>query len=143
METKNTDKALKDSAIRIVKATRIALASVGTDSGSDLSKSVKFKLSGNVVVIDMAYYGEFLDQGRKPGKAPPISSLNQWAAKRGLNAFAVQKNIEKFGTKAHPFIFKLDKIEKEIDKTITDGIFKDAELTTDEMILKNKNAKII
>ena len=68
-------------------------------------------------VLSMASYYEFVDEGRKPGKMPPIDSLVKWVRQKsafgGLEvnksedvrgvAFGIAKNIAKFGIKPSYF----------------------------------------
>ena len=68
-------------------------------------------------VLSMASYYEFVDEGRKAGKMPPIDSLIKWVKQKsafgGLEvneskgvrsvAFGIAKNIAKFGIKPSYF----------------------------------------
>lgn len=49
-------------------------------------------------------YAKYVHAGRKPGKMPPVKALERWAKKKGLNAWAVAKSIEKKGIKPKPFL---------------------------------------
>tara|TARA_R110000787_G_scaffold188108_1_gene299907 strand:+ start:155 stop:670 length:516 start_codon:yes stop_codon:yes gene_type:complete len=68
-------------------------------------------------VLSMASYYEFVDEGRKAGKMPPVDSLIKWVKQKsafgGLEvneskdvrsvAFGIAKNIAKFGIKPSYF----------------------------------------
>lgn len=51
-------------------------------------------------------YADAVETGSAPHYPPagPDSSLAAWAKLKGLNVYAVAKNISKFGTKANPYI---------------------------------------
>lgn len=54
-------------------------------------------------------YLKYVDMGRRPGTYPPIRPLLKWASVKGLPvgmAYAVQKNIYKFGIKPTKVIQK-------------------------------------
>ena len=71
------------------------------------------------IVVLMAEYGQFVQSGRLPGKGfVPVGSLLKWIKQRGLKgrdkkgkfikdtsfAFAIQKNIKKFGIRPANFL---------------------------------------
>lgn len=78
------------------------------------------------IVVLMAEYGQFVQSGRLPGKGfVPVGSLMKWIKQRGLKgrnkkgrfitdksfAFAIQKNIKKFGIRPANFLdVSLEKI---------------------------------
>jgi hypothetical protein len=86
-----------------------------TSKSGDLYKSIKVKFNANddTIVISMLDYWQNVNDGRKPGKYVPIKPLMQWIRRKGFNknkktgkfqkfnikgmAFAVSKNIQKFG----------------------------------------------
>lgn len=71
-------------------------------------------LAANINIIDLgpmetmispkANYAEAVHKGRLPGSAPPVSALESWAARKGINPYAVQKSIQRKGTKPNPFV---------------------------------------
>jgi len=74
----------------------------------------------DVIEISMAEYGQFVQSGRRPGlKGVPISVIEKWIKQRKLKgrdqktgryikdrsfAFAIQKNIMKFGIRPSNFL---------------------------------------
>jgi hypothetical protein len=86
------------------------------------SVEVQVKQSSNNVTelqVLMAEYGQWVQSGRLPGKGfVPVGSLMKWIKQRGLKgrnkkgrfitdksfAFAIQKNIKKFGIRPANFI---------------------------------------
>ena len=77
------------------------------------SINVVFDKAQNEIVVTMLDYWRFVNDGRKAGKYVPIKPLMQWIRSKGFNknkqtgkfekfsikgmAFAVSKNIQKFG----------------------------------------------
>ena len=70
---------------------------------------------GDVLQISMADYGQWVQSGRLPGKkGVPVDAIEAWIKQRGLQgrdkkgkfikrrsfAFAIQKNIKKFGIRS-------------------------------------------
>ena len=137
MEFKHLDKILKKYAVKIVRVLRQSVNS----NTNNLRNSIDYHLSDNIVVIDMDSYGSDVDEGTKPHYVSP-SHLMEWSKSKGLNPFAVAKNIAKFGTKAHPFLYKAEAIQQEADNEIKNAIFKDTEVFVDKAISKNKHLKV-
>lgn len=55
--------------------------------------------------------------------AVPASALTAWAAKKGLNPWAVAKSIAKKGTKANPFLQKAVDLQREnINREFKDAL---------------------
>lgn len=50
-------------------------------------------------------YGKAIEFGRPPGTKVNPQALMAWAKKRGLNPYAVAKNIEKNGSPAQPYLY--------------------------------------
>jgi hypothetical protein len=85
------------------------------------SVEVNIQQNGNVTELQilMAEYGQWVQSGRLPGKGfVPVGSLMQWIKQRGLKgrdkkgkfmtdksfAYAIQKNINKFGIRPANFL---------------------------------------
>ena len=43
-----------------------------------LSKSLKSSVQRQKLVIEMAEYGLYVDEGRRPGKFPPVDKIKEW-----------------------------------------------------------------
>lgn len=96
-----TKKALEELADDIRKA----MSEKNLDNTGSASASLE--------VIDNALYGNdyiyFLDQGRKPGKFPPVNAIREWVkSKLGIEdkmvnsvAFVVGRSISENGTAIH------------------------------------------
>lgn len=76
----------------------------------ELGQDKPYPLS--VIIGPSVKYGRFVEFGRKPGKAPPISAIEPWvrlklkvARPRSLRvAYLVARSIAKHGVKAKPFM---------------------------------------
>jgi len=106
----------------IVKAMQEELESNGSVGSGNLKNNITYNLpDAYSVQVVMPLYGKFVDEGTKP-HMPPVSSIEKWAEAKGLNAWAVAINISKYGTKAHPFVYKftetIDKYKDEIEHAI-------------------------
>ena len=92
------------------------------------SIDVKFDVQKNMVIVSMLDYWADVNYGRKPGKYVPIKPLMAWIRAKGFNknktsgkfekfnikgmAFAVSKNIQKFGIASTYFYDNAYKIFK-------------------------------
>jgi hypothetical protein len=117
-------------------------------ASGNLKNSVQVNVqpkNNNIVVLKviMADYAEYVQQGRRPGKKNvPIKSLLDWIKERNLKgrnkkgrfisnlsfAFAIQKNINKFGIRPSNFIdFSIDKLlsDTRISTLIEDAAYED------------------
>lgn len=97
----------------------------------------------SVLLVTMMQYAQWVQSGRLPGKKfVPIGQLEKWIKERGLKgrdkkgkfitnksfAFAIAKNINKFGIRPSNFIdFSLEKIidDSKIKEIIGDGAYED------------------
>lgn len=75
-------------------------------SGETINSIIpKFKLSNlEAEVKPRKKHAIWVHEGRGPGKMPPISAIEPWAKRMGLNPFMVARAIGKNGTKGHPFM---------------------------------------
>lgn len=79
---------------------------LGMNASGEWIDSIETSASNNVGKIRGRDYTEYLKNGRKPGKMPPIAPIERWAqVKLGLRgaqaksaAFAIAKKIAKEGT---------------------------------------------
>lgn len=76
-------------------------------SSGSLLKSINAIPKEGEVGVQMNTYGKYVDEGRRPGNMPPVSDILAWVKKNGIGgndkesvAFAIAKNIEKFGIPA-------------------------------------------
>lgn len=83
-----------------------AILSLRGKGGSRLFSDIKTKFSGKdgevAVEFEMPGYAEFVDSGRKPGKMPPIKSIEEWCRRKGKPAsaaFPISRAIGERGLK--------------------------------------------
>jgi len=96
------------------------LESMKKEAG-EVGKHFSVKIKDSIVLINMPEYAIYVDSGRKPGSMPPPKSLKKWSRSKGLNEYAVAKNIEKNGIKAKPFLYILEEVADEYEKQITEA----------------------
>lgn len=95
--------------------------------GSDLLKNTKIRVQNGSISVLMPDYATFVDDGRKPGRMPPISALIKWIRDKNIQlptgytiegfAFAIGRKIEKRGTKGKKF---LDEMTRRLIELIFD-----------------------
>ena len=91
------------------------------------------------VEIDFDDYGEFVDEGRKPGKQPPVSAIAKWCQVKGIPtsaAFPIAKAIGKKGIKGIHFTKFYNKNVKKLSKKLGEN-FDDFIVEEIEKIIKN------
>ena len=82
---------------------------LGMNASGEWIDSIETSATNNIGKIRGRDYTEYLKNGRKPGKMPPIAPLERWAqVKLGLRgkqalsaAFAIAKKIAAEGTEYH------------------------------------------
>ena len=82
---------------------------LGMNASGEWVDSIETTAANNVGKIRGRDYSEFLQNGRKPGKMPPIAPIERWVqVKLGLSgneakgaAFAIAKKIAAEGTEYH------------------------------------------
>lgn len=57
-------------------------------------------------ILHTPAYTQFMLYGRKPGKMPPLTSIESWMEEKGLegSAWAIRKHIADFGTTGNDFL---------------------------------------
>lgn len=91
------------------KSMKAILARNGKGKGN-LYKSIKSKMiihkDSVELVISMPGYGKYVDEGRRPGKQPPLKSIQKWCKSKGIKqqfAFPIAKKIGERGIKGIHF----------------------------------------
>ncbi len=82
IEWKHLRKVLEDYGDYFIRAAREKLLRNGTNASGDLTNSLKkiVEIDGNYfsVSIELLDYWYYVEKGRKPGKFPPISKIEEW-----------------------------------------------------------------
>ena len=139
MLSNETIKVIQIYGQKTISALIAKLNSLDAKSSGKLQSSLNYKVQVAINELQLLVYSEdyleIIDKGRKAGKYPPIKPLLRWATTKGLGkgaAYAIQKNIYKFGIPARPFIAdvvskmsedsNLNYIEKAYAKDVEDYI---------------------
>ena len=95
----------KDLANRLGKrAVKILAQTITQAKGSTrIVSQLDYRLEdATQIILTAPEYLTFIDQGRKPGKMPPVQAIANWAKIKGINpeaAWPIAVNIMKFGIK--------------------------------------------
>ena len=111
MDSIELDKAVKQFGIETISSIAIALKSVGANNTGQLINSLRYELKETAEGIEMLIiandYFKYVEDGRKPGKMPPLNEILKWVNNKGLPssaAFPIAKKIGKFGIKPRPVL---------------------------------------
>ena len=137
--TKNIEKELLNIAVAVVSALEKQLGSEGLGS-SDLSKKIDYTVKDMFLSISLPKYSVYVDEGTKP-HTPPVSAIQKWADEKGLNAWGVVKNIEKYGTQPQPFLFKISETMINNEGALADAGLIDLLSVTDK-IFENSGGEL-
>jgi len=116
-----TEELLREISKEIAEAMKSQISSNGSIHTGNLANNIVNDSDENSISITIPLYGKFVDEGTKP-HMPPVDKIRNWADSKGLNAWGVAINISKFGTKAHPFIFKFNTITQNRRKDILETV---------------------
>jgi len=101
-------------------------ADVSVDIGG-LRDSIGYYVRDNILYIVMNDYGKYVDEGRAPGKMPPINKIESWCKRKNLNPWAVAMNIKKYGIRPQPFMTELDEFESKYFRLLEEGMYHEIE----------------
>lgn len=117
-----TDGELNGLVQQLLEQYKGSLARNNINASGNLSETAKAysKVEGSSldkyeyqIIFDLADYWFYVENGRRPGKRPPISAIEKWIADKGIQphpksngkvpstkqlAFAISNNIAKEGT---------------------------------------------
>ena len=101
--------ALEASIVVARNVKDVTPVGVSRGGGEGLQASIRYQIyptAGEVtgVISSPLSYVEAVEIGTRP-HMPPVSALEEWAASKGLSAWAVAKSIAKHGTKGQ-WMFK-------------------------------------
>lgn len=102
----------KDLAKRLgTRAVKILAETLTKAKGSTrIVSQLDYRLEGAAqIILTAPDYLTFIDQGRKPGKMPPIQAILEWTKIKGIRpeaAWPIAVNIAKFGIPATNVIQK-------------------------------------
>jgi len=98
------------------------LVQKGKIASKFLYNSLKAEMKDDLqLIIHMAEYGDDINDGRKPGKFPPLAPLKKWLQIKGLPEaalFPIAKKIKEKGTKptnfTEPFTTDIAALQKKL-----------------------------
>jgi hypothetical protein len=101
-----------------------------TLSDSDLVKNLKIEIRDERLVVSVAQYLIFIENGRQKGKFAPVSSILLWMKEKNIRpkdnsmtinqlAFLLNRSIKELGISKRPFMSKaFENASKQLDKKI-------------------------
>ena len=133
-----TAKLFGSDYVRVLTA---LLKKEGKSASGALINSLDYRVKETAqnisIIIQSNEYLQFVDEGRKPGKYPPIRAISKWASLKGISqdaVFPIARSIYKFGIKPTNVIQKTNneffnsqtfanKYEQRISTNIEDIVF--------------------
>ncbi len=105
------------------------------DTGT-LMDSIQFQVGTVTLTIQMAEYAQYVHDGRRPGKFPPVDAIRAWVERKGLTitgsnrplaeqqrslTYLIGRKIANEGIEASPFLeaLPIDEIMDELQEEIT------------------------
>lgn len=153
---KNVQRVLDEFGREFVEVYRKRLQSGGVNtSKASLSNSVSYEVrSGNTwiaVDISLLEYWQYIEHGRKPGKMPPISAIEQWIKIKPIVprayggkkppttktlAFLIARKIGLEGIAPRPhFQGTMDALLRSFDKALDDAVAQDVGEGIDKIMM--------
>lgn len=125
---KGVNKILSEWSIETINDIKSILSSKGKIAKGVLLNSFKAMLNEKGIYIEYAKYGEFVDKGRRPGKMPPLKTIQDWCMVKGIPekmAFPIALKIKREGTKGANFSDTITESIKELTELIAKELAKD------------------
>lgn len=102
----NVNKVLEDYGSKAIEVLTSKMDAYGLENlQGTLHKEITTDQTSSTLNVYMAFYGEYVDSGRKPGKFAPVQVISDWCDRRGFNGGA--KNKRGFNTATYPVNFKI------------------------------------
>jgi hypothetical protein len=120
-----------------IEAMNKALDDYGIEN---LQKSMTQKVEGlettSILTVQMAFYGEYIDSGRKAGsKFPPPNVISDWCDRRGIGesrpggfntlTYPISRKIAIDGIEPRPFLNEFTDLYKTYDNLFAEALKKD------------------
>ncbi len=112
-------------------------------ASSTLINSLDFELSFavNQIVLSITAedYFRYIDEGRKPGKTPPVSKIIEWTKYKNIDsklAFPIARKIGKFGIQPRNILLEIIKEQElKIEGKLSDDIYLTVQKKIDELFI--------
>ena len=144
------ENALQSNILKLIvewktKTERNMLSILKQKKKGDSRIAKQLKLTVNVkgdqitVTNELPDYAIFVDQGRKPGKQPPIKSIQEWCKRKGIikeAAYPIARNVGLHGIKPTNFLNpmrKFDDLIKELQSEMVKSTTKEIKDGFDEI----------
>ncbi len=134
---------------RLAEKLKEAVNSKGISATGELANSFRYDQANGYVTF--LAYGQVVNDGRRPGKFPPIKPIADWVKARNIStagktpeqvAFAIARDIQKRGFRPQPFIQPtISVIEQQFAEYFAQAIADDIELNAQIFFDKNINNK--
>jgi hypothetical protein len=106
LEFKEVKKVQQDYGDEAIKVLSSKMDEYGLENLQDtLRQEIVTDGQSSDLNVYMAFYGEFVDSGRKPGKFAPVQVISDWCDRRGFNGG--EHNKQGFNTATYPVNFKI------------------------------------
>lgn len=117
------EEALQAIGDKIIRGAKANLIRKRKRASGTLYDSLKAKVEDNQLTFDMASYGQYVDQGRRPGKFAPVVAIKEWCKIKGIHtnfAYVINKKIKEKGIRPTFFFTKayednIDDLDKVLD----------------------------
>ena len=128
---------LEDFAKYLIDQARRNLSKNGSYASGELADGmdyvIEIKDDHFTVWIEMATYWDYVENGRRPGKQPPVWKIYEWIQAKGITpkndlsgveslSYAIQKSMKNKNGWAPPRVALLEWIEKKNIKPKYDGV---------------------
>ena len=154
----NTLTALNQVGGLVTRRLAQGLQEANAIASGQLEESISFRAFSNSnqlgVEVSMLDYWEYVDEGRRAGKMPPVSKIQEWLTYPNVRskiqqgrdqavqdpesvAFLIARKIAREGTKGTDFatnVFNSTLVQKEIPALIESSIGEDIEATINETL---------
>jgi hypothetical protein len=122
-------KALQEAGALMVKTLQSELRKDGKVATGNLVRSISYKTTGTSIILTGLPYLKWVDEGRKPGKMPPVAKILSWVKVKKIKfigrtqeqtAWIIAKSIGKKGIKKTNVIATTRKVtSKQVSKIIS------------------------
>lgn len=127
-ETLNIDQILSQVGESVITKYRELLNTTNTNASGNLSNSLRYYSSNDELLLELADYWQYVEDGRLPGSPVPISAISNWIANKGLPqqrdlSWAIAKSIAKKGIVGkHLLEQTLEAVEPELDQYLEEAV---------------------